>query len=113
MELKEFIKEALLSISGGVNEANIKNNRYRIIGTKRNIGNVDGSFVYFDVLVAVQKKFIGKVGAKVDSSLLNVVSANINSKIDQSDSHQNVNRLKFKVWVSENDLKQTNKSLAG
>jgi len=105
MELKQFVKDALLSIIEGVEEANLKHNRFKIIGTKRNDGGIDGNNVDFDVSIVVKQKSSGKMGGKVGASILNVISANVDSKLDQTDSHQNVNHLKFKVWVSENELK--------
>lgn len=105
MELKQFVKEALLSITDGVDEANAIHNRFKIIGVKRNESGADGSNIEFDVSVVVEQKSSGKVGGKVGGSILNVVSANVDSKLDHEDTHQNVNRLKFKVWVSENELK--------
>ena len=104
MKLKQFTKEALLSITEGVEEANSKHNRFKIIGVKRNESGIDGNFVEFDVSVAVEQKSSGKVGGKAGASFLSVVSANVDSELDQTDFHQNVNRLKFKVWVSENKL---------
>lgn len=105
MELKQFVKEALTSIIEGVDAANDGHNRFRIIGVKRNIGNLDGSEVEFDVSVVVEQKTGGEAGGKIGVSILNVFSANVDSKVSQTDSHQNVNHLKFKVWVSENELK--------
>lgn len=105
MELKQFVKETLLSIIEGVGEANSKHNRFKIIGIKRNESGIDGNNVDFDVSIVIEQKSSGKIGGKVGASVLNVVSANINSKLDQINSHQNVNRLKFKVWVSENELR--------
>lgn len=104
MILKEFIKEALLSVVEGVEEANSKHERFRIIGFKRNDTSVDGSYVDFDVLVVVDEKSSGKAGGKVGANLLNVLSADLKSGMDQSSSHQDVHRLKFRVWVSENKL---------
>ncbi|MBI4062354.1 hypothetical protein HY410_00370 [Candidatus Gottesmanbacteria bacterium] len=104
MELKQFVKEALLSIIDGVKEANLKQNRFRIIGVKRNESGIDGNMVDFDVSIVAEQKSEGKVGGKVGTSILNVVSANVDSKLNQTDSQQNVNRLKFKVWISEDKL---------
>lgn len=109
MELKQFVKEALLNITNGVKEANLTDNRFRIIGMKRNDSGVDGNDVEFDVSIIVEQKSSSQTagGSKVGISLLNVLnvaSADINSKEENEDSHQNVNRLKFKVWVSENTL---------
>lgn len=106
MELKQFIKEALLSIIEGVKEANLTDDRFRIIGMKRNDSGVDGNDVEFDVSITVEQKSssqisgVGKVGVSL-LNILNVVSADASSKEGNADSHQNVNRLKFKVWVSE------------
>lgn len=105
MELKQFVQEALLSVIEGVEEANLKHNRFKIIGIKRNESGIDGNYVDFDVSILVGQKTSGKVGGKIGASILNVVSANIDSNLDQTNSHQNVNHLKFKVWVSEDELK--------
>ena len=106
MELKQFIEEALLNIIEGVEDANSKHNRFRIIGIKRNDSGIDGSNVDFDVSVVVDKKSSGKIeaGGKIDVPFLNVVSTGIDSKLDQTNSQQNINRLKFHIWMSENDL---------
>ena len=104
MELKQFVKEALISIIDGVKDANSEHNRFRIIGVKRNESGIDGNMVDFDVSVVAEKKSEGKVGGNVGVTFLNVVSADIDSKLNQSDSKQNVNSLKFKVWISESDL---------
>lgn len=72
---------------------------------KRNESGINGNNVDFDVSIVVEQESSGKVRGKVGASILNVISANIDSKLDQTDSHQNVNRLKFKVWVSENEMK--------
>lgn len=111
MELKQFIKEALLSITEGVEEANAEHKRFRIIGMKRNESGIDGNDVEFDVSIVVEQKSSGKLEGKAEgklgTSMLSVVSvsANVDSQLNQMDSHQNVNRLKFKVWVSEDELK--------
>lgn len=104
MELKQFVKEALTSIIEGVDEANSEHKRFKIIGIKRNESGIDGNNVDFDVSIVVEQKSGGEVGGKVGASILNVFSADVHSKLDQTDSRQNVNHLKFQVWVSENEL---------
>lgn len=108
MELKQFVEEALLGITEGVERANSKQNRFRIIGEKRNESGHDGNMVDFDVWIAVDQKTSGSLKGKVGGSVpvLNVVSisAGVDSKLDRVDSRQDVNRLKFKVWVSESNL---------
>ena len=104
MELKHFVKEALLNIIDGVEEANESHNRFRIVGMRRDDSGTDGNYADFDVSIVVEQKSGGKARGKFGASVLNVVSANMESKLDQTDSHQNINRLKFKVWISENEI---------
>lgn len=104
MELKKFVKEALLSVIEGVEEANLRHKRYKIIGVKRNDGGLDGNFIDFDVSIVVKEKSTRNRGGKIGIPILNVFSFDLNSKFDKIDSHQNVNRLKFKVWISENEM---------
>ncbi len=102
MELKQFIKEALLNIVGGIEEANKAYNRFKIIGIKHNDSGVDGNFVDFDVSVIVNELSSGEAGGRIGVSM-NVVpfSANIGAKMDQTSLHQNTHRLTFKVYISE------------
>jgi hypothetical protein len=44
------------------------------------------------------------VKGKIGVSLLNVVSAGVGSKIDQTNLHQNTHRLTFRVFISEKIL---------
>jgi len=104
IELKQFIKDALLGIIEGVDDANSKHNRFRIIGQKRNDGGVDGNMVDFDISIVAEKESKSGASGKVGTPILSVVSANIDLKLDQTNSHQNVNRLRFKVWISESEL---------
>jgi hypothetical protein len=101
MELKEFIKEALLNITTGVKEANKADNRFKIIGIKHDKTGMDGNFVDFDVSIVVNETSTGGAGGKIEAKLLNVVSAGVDSKISQTNSSQNMNRLTFKIYISE------------
>ncbi|MFA5714128.1 MAG: hypothetical protein WC998_00100 [Candidatus Paceibacterota bacterium] len=103
MELKQFIKEALLNIVNGIEEANKENDRFKILGVKHESG-IDGNFVDFDVSVVVNESSGSEVGGKVGASFLKVVSASVDSKIDQTSSHQNIHRLTFKVYISEKKI---------
>jgi hypothetical protein len=103
MELKQFITEALLNIVDGIEEANKTNSRFKIIGVKHESG-IDGNFVDFDVSVVVNESSSGKMEGKIDASFLKVVSASVDSKTDQTSTHQNAHRLIFKVYISEKKL---------
>jgi len=105
MELKQFIKEALLNIVEGVEEANKAHNRFKIIGVKHESG-VDGTYAEFDVSVVVNEASSGEAGGKISVSLLSVASVGVGAKTDETNSQQNTHRLTFKVFVSENILDQ-------
>lgn len=100
MELKCFIKEALINIVDGVEDANKVHDRFKIIGVKHESG-IDGNFADFDVSVIVNETSGSEAGGKVGASFLNVVSVDVGSKIDQTSAHQNAHRLTFKVFISE------------
>lgn len=107
MELKQFIKESLLGIVNGVRDANLEQERFKIIGMKRN-GDIhtDGNEVDFDISITVDQKSNSETGVegKVGTPILSVFAASIDGslKSNSTDSHQNIHRLKFKVWISEN-----------
>jgi len=105
MELKQFIKEALLNIVDGVEDANKTHDRFKIIGIKHDKTGIDGIYADFDISIIVNESSTGEVGGKVSASFLNVVSVGIGSKIDQANLQQNTHRLTFKVFISEEDLK--------
>lgn len=104
MELKQFIKEALLNIVDGVEEANQENNRFKIVGV-RHASGVDGSYADFDVYVKVEDKQDGKIEGSIKGAILSVVSSGIDSKLDLSSSQQNIHHLSFKVFISEKTSK--------
>lgn len=103
MELKQFIKEALLNIVNGVEEANQEKNRFKIIGVRHDDTRTEGSYADFDVSVVVNEESSGEAEGKISASFLNVVSAGVGSKIDQTDSQQNTHRLSFKIFISEKE----------
>lgn len=104
MELKKFIKEALLNITEGVEEANTESNRFKIVGVRLNGTEIDGAYADFDVSVVLNKESGAKVEGEAKVELLTVVSANVDAHIDQSTSHQNTHNLKFRVYISEKKL---------
>ena len=100
MELKQFIKEALLGITNGVDDANKENNRFKILGVKHESG-IDGNYADFDVSVVVNNKSKIDMSGTIKASWLSVVSAKVGSKIGQSSANKNTHRLTFKVYISE------------
>ena len=100
MELKQFIKEALLNITDGIDEANKETGRFKILGIKHESG-VDGNYAEFDVSVIVKEGSNSEIKNKIGTSLLNVVSAKVGSRVDQSKEYNNSHRLTFKVYITE------------
>ena len=73
MKLKQFIKDALLSVTNGVDDANKENNRFKIIGIKHESG-IDGNYADFDVSVVVNEESSGEAGGENKLSWLDVFS---------------------------------------
>jgi hypothetical protein len=100
MELREYIKQTLVSIVEGIDDANAVRDRFRLNHNKHENGE-SGQTVEFDVSIIVIESSKDEVGGGVGGSLLNVVSAGVNSKIDHNNSQQDIQRLKFKVFITE------------
>lgn len=100
MELKEFIKETLISVVKGVESANMVENRFYIVG-EHSLTMADrvGTYIDFDVaVVASESKEDNKqggIGIRIASAFL---SGSKGTK--QNQSNESINRLKFKIFVS-------------
>lgn len=101
MELKEFVKNTLLSITDGVYEAsdllqtkdyNKKLKRFFTINEHESRGN---SFIHFDVAVTVQEELKSKGDAE---GKLIVLSVNLQG--EASHSEEKLSRVQFKVLFS-------------
>ncbi|MBI1934805.1 hypothetical protein HYS31_00030 [Candidatus Woesearchaeota archaeon] len=100
MELKEFIKEALLSVVTGVDSANMIKNRFSIVGEySKTLADRAGTYIDFDVAVTINesKESGGKSGLGL--IMANVIAGKSKDK-KEFQSNENVNRLKFKIFVS-------------
>lgn len=100
MELKEFIKEALISIVEGVQEANKEHQRFQLSGGYHHLKNISGQEVEFDVSVVVDES-----SEKGKKSGIFVALANLGAGKSYENRHvesnQDTHRLKFKVFVTE------------
>jgi len=101
MELKEFVKNTLLSISEGVEEASKE--RHKRIG--HNSGkfslnswgdNNEGKFVNFDVAVTTKSE---KSGAVKGEAKIYIASGGLEGEIKSGVEH--ISRVKFKVMYDE------------
>lgn len=96
MELREFIKTALLDITSGVEEANKISNRFKIASGFHQGKQLHGEDVVFDVAVEIDtaQQKTGKAGLGIS-----VVSLGGEMSTDQHDRQSN--RLKFRIFVTE------------
>lgn len=107
MDLESFIKESLLQIYRGVENANteLEESRIKQDGTKLpkmfllspGADKEVGSGVFFDIAVVVKKNKEAGAGAK--ASILSVVELNVSGK-QQSTSEQ-VSRINFAVNTNQ------------
>lgn len=98
MELKDFIKTALLDVVNGVEEANGIKNRFGLFGERHHGKEVYGQYIEFDVgIVAAEKS-----GSDVKGGL-NISMARIGGNLAQEESMQTDHRLKFKIFITETE----------
>lgn len=100
MELKEFIKEALVSVVEGVKEANEKHQRFQLSSGYHSGKDINGQEVEFDVSVFVNESSEKDNRAGIFVALANL-GAGKSSDSKEVESNQNTHRLKFKVFVTE------------
>jgi hypothetical protein len=115
VQLKDFIKETLLNITQGVQEANEVTNRFELSDQVHGAKRINGTSVEFEVGVVVTESTTqnkeDKAGGGVNISVMNMgfKAGASGSKTDQTDNaNQSAHNLKFQVFVSENESKKPN-----
>lgn len=96
MELKDFIKQTLLDITMGVDEANKIANRFELSSDMHNRTGESGQRVEFDVTVVANES----TGSGVKGGI-NVVGLGIGGTTTESDSNEHTQKIKFQVFISE------------
>ncbi len=95
MELKDFIKDTLLAITQGVDEANMVKPRFRIANAIHSDGT-SGETVEFDVgieaVASNEKNAKGGIGVSL---------ATVGGEAKYAQTNHNSHRLKFRVFVKE------------
>ncbi len=100
MELKNFINQALINIVQGVEEANKTTKRFLLASSKHDRYG-SGQEVDFDVSVTVSQDSQGTVDGKIGIAL-----ASVSGDIKQSETNQNMHRMKFKIFITEEEFKK-------
>lgn len=95
MELKDFIKRALLDVVNGVDEANQEKNCFRLASQVHANGD-NGQKVEFDISVIVNESSENDLKGG-----LKIASFNFGGGTKQSESNQNLHKIKFEVFIKE------------
>lgn len=101
MELKDFIKNALVGIIQGVEEANELENRFQMSGSYHSGKNIQGEFVEFELSVMVDETKEDSRKAGIGIKVANLFSGEVSGEDRQKEQNQNINKLKFKVFVAD------------
>jgi hypothetical protein len=96
MELKDFIKHALLDVVNGVEEANQEKNRFRLTSQKHYGTGENGQKVEFDVSVMVNESSENDLKGGIKVALVNLGGGR-----KELESNQNVHKIKFEVFITE------------
>ena len=96
MELKQFISNALLSITQGIDEANKTSPRFQMSGQVHHEKNIHGEYVEFDIAVEVSDS-----SKQSSTAGIGVSVANIGGDLQSMLNSQSAHKLKFRVFVTE------------
>jgi hypothetical protein len=108
MEIKEFIRDALVNIRDGIELANRDGKYFSTMGGDKKNYSEEGNYVSFDIAVianeANQTKIDGKIKANVSKKLL-ILTASINgdlkAQVEKTINKEYVHRIQFKVFMRE------------
>jgi len=97
MDLKEFIKRALLDVVSGVEEANLKKDRFRLTSHVHANGE-SGQKVEFDISVMINETSEKDLNGGIKVATI----VNLGGERKKSESNENVHKIKFEVFIKEN-----------
>jgi len=95
MELKDFIKRTLLDIVNGVEEANKEKNRFQLVSQINHGSGESGQKVEFDLSVIVNESSENNLKGGIK-----IAFANLGADGKEISSNQNVNKIKFEVFIN-------------
>ncbi|MFM7023597.1 MAG: hypothetical protein ACKOXB_11535 [Flavobacteriales bacterium] len=94
MELKDFIKHTLLDVVNGVEEANIEKNRFQLVSHRNHGTGESGQKVEFDISIVVNESTENNFKGGIKVAL-----ANLGAGKKESETNQNVHKIKFEVFI--------------
>ncbi|MGQ0828598.1 MAG: hypothetical protein ACT4ON_09405 [Bacteroidota bacterium] len=98
MELKDFIKHTLLDIVNGVEEANSAKKRFHLSSNFHSGTGENGQNVEFDVSLIINESSENNAKGGIKVALVNLAG-----EAKESESNQNIHKIKFQVFVSEKE----------
>jgi hypothetical protein len=109
MLLKDFIKETLINITQGVEEANQTANRFELSDQVHRGKGINGTNVEFEIGVIIteasSKSKDGKANAGISVKVANLFNAEAGVggglSNESTEANQNTHNLKFKVFITE------------
>lgn len=98
MKLKDFIRQSLLDVVNGVEEANEEKDRFRLTSHKNLKTGERGQKIEFDISVIVDKSTENDLKGGIK-----VAFANIGGEHKEAENTQNVHKLKFEIFITESN----------
>ena len=98
MKLKDFIRQSLLDVVNGVEEANEEKDRFRLTSHKNIKTGERGQKIEFDISVIVDKSTENDLKGGIK-----VAFANIGGEQKEAENTQNVHKLKFEIFIAESN----------
>ena len=98
MELKNFIKHTLVDIVKGVEEANQETNRFLLTSQFHGGTGESGQKVEFDLSVIVEEQSASDLKGGIHVALVN-----LGTGVKETELNQNIHKIKFEVFISENE----------
>ena len=98
MELKDFIKQTLLDVVNGVEEANKEKDRFRLTSHKHMGTGERGQKIEFDIAIVVDKS--SETDAKGG---IKVALVNLGGGIKDKETSQDTHKIKFEIFIKDSE----------
>lgn len=101
MELKEFIKTALVSIVEGVDQANAVHNRFELSSGFHAEKKRHGTIVDFDISIAVDESTENNKKAGASLKVVSLFTGEISGEDRSKAQNLSNQKLAFKIFITE------------
>ncbi len=101
MELKDFIKNALVSIVEGVDEANSLHNRFELSSGYHAEKRMNGSDIAFDISIVVDESKEENKKAGASLKVVSLLTGELSGEDKTKAQNQSIQKLAFKIFIKE------------